>query len=215
MIARFAVFDILNFATPVKRVAPALFLVLVAPWAAPSPAFGIAAAAIVMSLLASNPFAADERGRLDTLYATLPLSRRGIVVGRYLALMAVYLIAAALATAAAVVIQIKSGSAPDPLLFGAVNVIALLFFAVAVSLQLPFFFSVGFTRARLLAFIPATVVVGGGALAAQFGALSATGLIDVISHNLTALWVGAPLVVAALLAASIAISSARYSRRAL
>ena len=215
MIARFVFFDILNFATPVKRVAPSLFLVLVAPWAAPTPAFGIGAAAIVMSLLASNPFAADERGRLDTLYATLPLTRRDIVVGRYLALIVVYLVAAALASAAAVVVQIKSGQAVDPLLFGAVNVFSLLFFAVAISLQLPFFFSVGFTRARLMSFIPAAVLVGGAALAAQLGALNSAGVIEAVSHNLATLWIVAPIAVAAALAASIVISSARYVRRAL
>src|SRR4051812_362197 len=111
MIARFVVFDILNFVTPVKRFAPAMFLVLVAPWAAPSPAFGIGTAAIVMSLLAANPFAADERGRLDTLYATLPVTRRGVVIARYIALMVLYVAAAALGTGAALVVQIKSGQA--------------------------------------------------------------------------------------------------------
>ena len=215
MIVRFAVFDILNFITPAKRVAPALLLVLVAPWAAPSSAFGIGAAAIVMSLLASNPFAADERGRLDTLYATLPITRRGIVIGRYLALLVAYLVAAALATAVAVVVQIKSGQAVDPRLFGAVNVFSLLFFAVAISLQLPFFFSVGFTRARLLTFIPAAVLVGAAAVASQVGTLSAHGLINGVSRSLTALWIVAPIVVTAVLVASLIIASAQYSRRAL
>lgn len=215
MIARFAVFDMLNFLTPVKRVAPALFLVLVAPWAAPSPVFGLAAAAIVMSLLASNPFATDERGRLDTLYATLPLTRRGIVVGRYLALFALYIVVAALGTAAAVVVQIKNGDAVDPGLFGVVNAVALMFFAIALAVQLPFFFSLGFTRARLMSFVPSAVFVGAAALASQLGFLNGPGLVDGITRNLNALWVGAPIVAAVALAASIAISAVRYSRRAL
>lgn len=215
MIAKFAVFDMLNFLTPVKRVAPALLLVLLAPWAAPSPAFGIGAGAIVMSLLVSNPFAADERGRLDTLYATLPLTRRGIVVGRYLALFALYIVVAAVGTAAAVVVQIKNGDAVDPLLFGAVNAVALMFFAIALAVQLPFFFSLGFTRARLMSFLPAAVFVGAAVLASQLGFLNGPGLVDGIARNLNALWVGAPIVAAAALAASIAISAVRYSRRAL
>lgn len=215
MIARFALFDMLNFVTPVKRVAPALFLVLVAPIAAPWPAFAIGAAAIVMSLLASNPFAADERGRLDTLYATLPITRRGIVVARYLALMVLYVLVALLGTAAAIVVLVKEGKALDLQMLAAVNVVSLLIFALALAVQLPFFFSLGFTRARLMTFIPAALVVGGAALASQLGLLNQTDLVKDVSRNLNSLWISAPLVVAAVVAASIVVSAVRYGRRSL
>lgn len=215
MIAKFALFDLLNFLTPVKRVAPALFLVLVAPAIAPSPAFGIVAAAIVMSLLASNPFAADERGRLDTLYATLPMTRSSVVIGRYVALVVLYLAVAVLGTAATIVVLIKNESTVDYGQLGVVNVISLLIFTVVIAVQLPFFFSVGFTRARLMAFIPMAVLVGGTALASQLGFLSRFDLMGEISRNLNSLWIGAPVVVVLALAVSITVSAIRYGRRAL
>ncbi|CAN5277405.1 hypothetical protein BH09ACT2_BH09ACT2_08390 [soil metagenome] len=215
MIAKFILFDMLNFVTPVKRVAPALFLVLVAPAVAPWPAVGIGSAAIVMSLLASNPFATDERGRLDTLYATLPMSRQNIVVGRYLALVVMYLVVAVLATASTLFVQIASGDAVDFWLLGVVNVASLLIFAVGLAVQLPFFFSLGFTRARLMTFIPATLLVGGAALASQLGLIHGAQLTRLISYNLDILWPTASLLCAAALAASVVISAMRYRRRAL
>jgi ABC-type transport system involved in multi-copper enzyme maturation permease subunit len=215
MIGTFALFDIVNFVTPVKRIAPALLLVLVAPVISPWPAFGIGAAAIVMSLLASNPFSADERGHLDTLYATLPISRRSIVVARYLALVLLYVAVALLATVAVIVVTISQGKIVDFVSLGAVNGASLLVFTIALAVQLPFFFSVGFTRARLMTFIPVVVVVGGAAIASQTGMLEHTDVVSEIGRHLDILWVSTPIVAAIALAASIAISSARYGRRAL
>ena len=215
MIGTFARFDIINFVTPVKRIAPALLLVLVAPAISPWPAFGIGAAAIVMSLLASNPFAADERGRLDTLYATLPISRRSIVISRYLALVVLYVAVALIATIAVIVVTVSQGKPVDFVLLGAVNVASLLVFAVALAVQLPFFFSVGFTRARLMTFIPVVVVVGGAAIASQTGILKHADVVSEIAHHLDTLWVAAPIVAGVALAASIVISSTRYGSRAL
>ncbi len=214
MIAKFVLFDMRAFVTPLKRVAPALLLVVVAPTIGPSPAFGIVAAAIVMSLLSSNPFAADERGRLDTLYSTLPLSRRSVVVGRYIALLVLYIVVALLGTVAALVVLLVQHETIDAQLLVTVNAVSISFFAVALAVQLPFFFSVGFTRARLMTFIPGTLLVGGAVLASQLGLFTSVDLSQTISQNLSNLWIAAPIV-AAVVIASIAISTVRYGRRAL
>lgn len=215
MIGTFARFDIVNFATPVKRVAPAILLVLVTTVATPWPVFAVGTAAIVMSLLVANPFAADERGHLDTLYATLPITRRNVVAGRYLALVLIYLVAALLATIAAIIITLVGGHSVDVVVLAAVNVAAFLVFAVSAALQLPFFFSVGSTRARPMIFIPAVVFGGSAVLATQTGLFSRTDLVAAVSMNLGTLWVAAPIIAVAALIASIAISAARYNRRAL
>jgi ABC-type transport system involved in multi-copper enzyme maturation permease subunit len=215
MILSFARFDITNFVTPVRRVLPSAVLVLAVAVAAPWPAFAIGAAAIVMSLLAANPFAADERGRLDTLYATLPITRRTIVVGRYLGLVGIYLVLALAATVAAIVTTLLGHHPVDPVMLGAVNVAAFSVFAIAIAVQLPFFFSVGYTRARPMMFVPAAVLVAGSAIASQTGILNHTDLIHAVSQNLDTLWVAAPVIAVAALAASAGISWARYRRRSL
>jgi len=215
MIGTFARFDIVNFVDPVRRVLPAILLVIAVAVATPMPALAIGAAAIVMSLLAGNPFAADERGRLDTLYSTLPLGRRTVVVGRYLALVALYFGVALAATLAAIVTTALAHQPVDLAVLGAVNVGAFLVFAVAIAVQLPFFFSVGYTRARPMMFIPSAVLVAGTALAAQTGVLDHVDLVQVVSQNLAILWVAAPTIAVAALVASAGISAVRYRRRAL
>ncbi|MEO5533953.1 MAG: ABC-2 transporter permease [Pseudolysinimonas sp.] len=215
MIGTFARFDIVNFATPVRRVAPALLLVVATAVATPLPVFAIGTAAIVMSLLAANPFAADERSHLDTLYATLPINRRNVVLGRYLALVLAYLAAALIATIAAIIITLGGGHSVDVLAFAAANVAAFLVFAVSVAVQLPFFFSVGATRARPMIFIPAVVFGGGAALASQTGLLSRIDFATAISANLGIVSAAVVVIAVAALLGSIAISTVRYNRRAL
>jgi ABC-type transport system involved in multi-copper enzyme maturation permease subunit len=215
MTRTFALFDMINFVTPAKKIFPALIVVAVATALTPWPVVGIGAGALIMSLLASNPFAADERGRLDTLYATLPISRRTVVVGRYLALMALYLAVAAGANVAAVIASAIQNT-PLPLdVLGLVNLGSFVAFAVALSVQLPFFFSVGFTRARPMMYIPIAVLAGVAWLAGQTGMLDDVRL-EPLSPSITAaLGVGGVVLAIAALISSSVISSSRYARRAL
>jgi hypothetical protein len=66
-----------------------------------------------------------------------------------------------------------------------------------------------------MTFIPATLLVGGAALASQLGLIHGAQLTRLISHNLDILWPTASLPCAAALAASVVISAMRYRRRAL
>jgi hypothetical protein len=106
-----------------------------------------------------------------------------------------------------------NGAPIDPLALGAVNGASLLVFAIALSLQLPFFFSVGFTRARLVTFVPGVILVGGAAIASQTGLLTVSTVASTLSQNLSTLWVVAPIVAVVVLLLSIGISTARYGRR--
>jgi ABC-type transport system involved in multi-copper enzyme maturation permease subunit len=215
MIGTFAMFDVVNFATPLKRILPPILMVLIAVVASPWPAVGIGGAAIIMSLLAPNPFAADERGRLDTLYATLPVSRRTVVFGRYVALLVLYVAVAAFATLIAIVIPLIEGESVDFALLGLVNAGSFFVFGLAIAVQLPFFFSIGFTHARPMMYIPVAVLAGGAWLAAQTGILDTVDLGTVVSVNPAVLWVTGLVLVLAALAGSAVISSERYRRRAL
>src|SRR5690606_28171814 len=64
----------------------------------PVPGMAIVASTVVTSLMVSAPFLGDERGRLDTLYGALPVSRSTVVIGRTLSVLAYYVVAATLAT---------------------------------------------------------------------------------------------------------------------
>lgn len=216
MTGTFALFDMTNFLTPAKRLAPPLLFVLVLGVITPWPAVAIGGAAIVMSLLAPNPFAADERGRLDTLYATLPITRRTVVVGRYIALVALYLGVALLATIAAVVIPLVEGKAvATTAVLAEVDAAGFVLFAVALAVQLPFFFSVGFTRARPMMYIPVAVLAAACWVASETGMLDHVSVLSVSSLNPAVLWAPGLVVAVVALVVSAAISSTRYARRAL
>lgn len=213
MIATFTLFDGLNFASPLRRVLPPLLVVLVAAVVPPWPAVGIGAAALVMTLLAPNHFATDERGRLDTLYATLPISRRTVVLGRYAALVLLHLVVAAAATALAVLVSLLRGQEVSADVLVPVNLGSSAFYLLALAVQLPFFFALGYTRARPLAYLPAVVLTAGAWLAGRTGVLDGLDLGGLTAVDPTVL-TGAALVVSLVaLALSAALSSARYSRR--
>lgn len=157
------------------------------------------------------PFSLDERSRLDTLFATLPLGRRAVVLGRYATMLTVALMLAALG------LLVSLAAAPA---FGetlAATTLAMLAtggfaaFCLFTALELPFFFALGFSRARPFAF--AAPLVGIGAVILVFGGgtdLLTTALDRLASWPLLA---GAAVVGVVLLGASAALSTRLYGRR--
>jgi len=126
----------------------------------PVPGMAIMASAVVTSLMVSAPFLGDERGRLDTLYGVLPVSRRVVVLGRTLSLIAYYLAAAALATVVTVLSTMVRGGRVEPEFLLIAHAAALAFVGLSMALQLPVFFRIGYSRGRLMAYAPVFVVAG-------------------------------------------------------
>jgi hypothetical protein len=126
----------------------------------PIPGMAIVASAVVTSLMVSAPFLGDERGRLDTLYGVLPVSRHTVVVGRTLSIIAYYLVAAALATLVTVISTLMRGGRVEPDLLLIAHAAALAFVGLSMALQVPVFFRIGYSRGRLMSYAPVFVVVG-------------------------------------------------------
>lgn len=110
----------------------------------------------------STLFSITEKAGLDTLYATLPVSRRSVVLGRYLTIVALYAVLVALSEAVTRAMALVLGKGVEP---GVLTLIAAGSFAtlaLITAVQLPFYFALGFTRARLVStvpvFLPAAVV---------------------------------------------------------
>lgn len=109
---------------------------------------------VMGSIVAAYPFAIGEKNDLDTLHGVLPVRRRSVVVGRYW--FAVVL--AALAGAAGSVVGLGLAALvgepygwPEA---GYLMVAAFAVFAVLVAFQFPVYFALGYTRARLMSFLP-------------------------------------------------------------
>ncbi|GAB2612343.1 ABC-2 transporter permease [Pseudactinotalea suaedae] len=215
MIATFAGFDLMSTTTPLTRFLPSVAAIVAAAVLTPLPAFGILAAAVLMVLLAPRTFANDERGRLDTLYATLPISRRAVVVGRYVALIALYLTLAAVGTAAAVAVTLVQDQQVSLVQLGLVNLACLAFFLLVIAVQLPFFFAVGFVRARPMMYIP--VIAGAGALwlAGRLGLQERIDLDALTALHPAALVALSALALAAAVTISAVIAARQYARRSL
>lgn len=163
-------------------------------------------------LLPSQMFAVDERGRLAILWATLPISRRQVVLGRHLSLV-LLLVSTTLACGATswVLTVAAPTSAALPLLpsFGAA--FALVSFLMAV--QVPIYFAVG--SARVASFGTAAVFLVIFLVAGAIGRIGRAPAPLVGALAWPFMPVAAVLVGLALMAASAAVSVPLYVRRAL
>lgn len=215
MIATFTTFDILSFATPLRRFLPSVAVVVVVAVIAPLPALAIPVAAALMALMAPQTFATDERGRLDTLYAILPISRRTVVAGRYLAVVILYLAMAAVATLAAVAVTLAQGASVPLGQLAVINLVCLVVLLLMISAQLPFFFGLGFARARPMMYLPLVAVSGAVWLAERFALRDAVDLEAVTRLHPAAVAAPLALVVVGAVVLSALLAAGRYEARSL
>lgn len=215
MIATFAAFDTANFVVPLRKILPPALVVVLAAVVTPWPVTSVVAGAVVMTLLAPHHFADDERSDLDVLYSTLPVDRRTVVIGRYLSLLLVYLAVAALATLATVVVSGLEGSPVPVDVLVPAHLGSLIFFCVAVAVQLPFFFALGHARARPMIYVPVVVLSAGTWLLGQTSLFDGLDPRSVASLDPVPAWSAGAAGALALFVASAAVSVVLYRRRPL
>lgn len=155
----FTRFDLLSW-MPRKQTLLPLALIAVVGIALPVPGMAVVASAVVASMMISAPFLADERGRLETLYGVLPISRSRVVFGRTLAILVYYVFASLVAVATTYGVAIPCGQTIAFELVGAALAAGFAFIGLAMALQLPVLFRIGYARGRLIAYAPALVVAG-------------------------------------------------------
>ncbi len=173
---------------------------------------------VVMAVLTgSYGFAVTENSRLETLFATLPTSRRTVVLARYLVttgvLVLVGLVAVGLDGVTAALRQQPWDPAVSAMVLGA----SLALAGLVLAIQFPFYFRLGYTRAKLVTWVAVAVV----AALIGFLMMSTTQLgpspldqlrapADAIPLIVTA---GGPVLCLFLLACSAAVSVRLYSRK--
>lgn len=167
----FTRFDLMSWFPRRQTLLPLAFIVVVGI-VLPVPGMAIAAAAFVTSLMLSAPFLGDERDHLDTLYGVLPISRRAVVVGRALSILAYGVVALIVATVAMLGVAAVRGTPITPELLAIGYAVAFAIIGLSIGVQLPVLFRVGYSRGRLAVYAP-TLLIAGAAWAGQ-----AMGLID-------------------------------------
>lgn len=159
MISTFTRLDLSSWFPRSQTLLTLLFVVAVGVLL-PVPGMAIVASTVVTSLMVSAPFLGDERGRLDTLYGVLPVSRSTVVTGRTLSILVYYLLAATLATIVTVISTVARGGQIETELLLIAHAAALAFVGLSMALQLPVLFRLGYSRGRLMSYAPVFVVVG-------------------------------------------------------
>jgi hypothetical protein len=174
-------------------------------------------AGLLVAMLAPQYlFNNDERGRLDTLYTALGIPRRTVVAGRYATLTS---LAVAGVAVGIILTVILAAIFSTRLNWGSMAALALATIAAAgliLAVQAPFYFSLGFTRARPVGFvallalaIPAYFlgIVAPDTGTWRFGGTSLTGPLLILVP------LGGLIAVAALGILSYSIAARRYARR--
>lgn len=122
-------------------------------------AYAMAAICLVYALLlVAYPFTIGDKYALDTLYATLAIRRSTVVYGRY-ALVVFLFAAVALFT-----VTLTYGMASVlgfPFSWSTMTMLVasfFLFYALAAAVQLPIFFKLGYTKAKLITYVPLVLV---------------------------------------------------------
>jgi hypothetical protein len=105
---------------------------------------------------------------MDTLYTVLSISRRSVVLGRYVLALLVYLSLGLVLSLFALARPLLNPGAPGMAESLAGIIAVFVVFSVLQLIQFPILFKTGYTKARILLFLP---MIGFGAVAALFFAL--------------------------------------------
>lgn len=105
------------------------------------------------TLYVSYPFAVGDKNGIDTLYCTLPISKKDVVIGRYVFSLLLNLIVGAIAFIASALLMTTRGGFNGQETFMVVLLCVALFTTVQ-AIQLPIYFKLGYAKAKLLAYLP-------------------------------------------------------------
>ena len=125
---------------------------------------GMGVGIMIGTLFISYPFAIGEKNNIDALYITLSLDRKTVVAGRYLFSLAFNIGAILFSVFFAIIgilvtraVGLDMGKS-DILLAG---VLLAAVFIVIQSIQLPFFFKMGYTKAKFFSIVPFVALMAG------------------------------------------------------
>jgi hypothetical protein len=154
------------FALTLRTVAPyrvgllAPTLVIMAAFSG-KPEFMVPAMVLVTMSATMLPFYISDRARLDTLYAVLPLTRRSLLLGRYVWALAIFVAVAGVGTPVSLLVaRLENVSFPGDALM-AIVAVSWALFALNISIMFPLFVRFGATLAGLLgAVVPISALAG-------------------------------------------------------
>lgn len=125
-----------------------------------------------MALMSSNIFAIQEKNNLNRLYGSLSINLKDIVLGRYIFVCLNYVISllgTIVLYSGFVLFQNKDLNLHEVLLGFSLS---LIIFSIIVGVQMPLFFKMGYTKAKIWSLVPFIAAIALFALPSFLGALS-------------------------------------------
>lgn len=106
------------------------------------------------TIYASYPFAVGDTNGIDTLYATLPITKNNIVMGRYVFALCLNVIVgiAAFIISGLLMAVIDKGYSWS--VISATILICFALFSILEFIQLPIYFKLGYAKAKFLSYLP-------------------------------------------------------------
>lgn len=164
-----------------------------------------------VALMSSNIFAIQEKNDLDRLYGSVPVSLKDIVLGRYVYTFLNYFIsfiAVIVMYSGFVVFQSRALKLSEIILgFSA----SLLVFSTITGIQMPLYFNMGYTKAKVWSMVPFVAVMALVAIPSFVPALS--GIIEFMQTNRSVLIMGGILASCIIQFLSYRISVVAYRKR--
>jgi hypothetical protein len=113
---------------------------------------GLVPALVLLSAspTAGHPFVVSERADLDTLYALVPLTRRSLLLGRYMWALAVFVIEAGVGIPVALLFAQVENVSFGGYTLGAIAALSWTVYALTISIQFPLFVRFGYSRAGMI-----------------------------------------------------------------
>jgi len=107
-----------------------------------------------VALLSTNIFAIQEKNELERLYASLSFSLKYMICGRYIFIFVNYVLAMFLSIFIGILISITQNRNIDyaDVILGIF--ISLFVFTIITGIQIPIYFRLGYTKARVWSMIP-------------------------------------------------------------
>jgi ABC-type transport system involved in multi-copper enzyme maturation permease subunit len=125
----------------------------------PDPSVALPSAAVYAALAAAYPFAIGDKADLSTLLGALPVRRISVVLGRYAFATLTFGVAVSIAIVAMIAVSAARSLPVEPLTALTLLAISFALFALTVGIQFPMYFTMGYTRARMLAYLPFAAIV--------------------------------------------------------
>jgi hypothetical protein len=138
----------------VKQLGLYAVIILTLSFTLKNPAFLVGMIMMYGLFYTAYPFAIGEKTQADILYASLPINKGQIVLGRYLFALWINLVTGVLAALLTFVTSLLLGQPFDGPSCGVAVISCFFLFTIVEFIQFPIYFKMGYTKAKIIALLP-------------------------------------------------------------